>query len=79
MGTKKLKKNDTVYYGSFIFITLLISLTSFNLSDGLQIQLYNREHFAKLEYLSACLWSMSLVNVLNENEEQLAQWCYQQP
>lgn len=77
---RKIQKAQRQYFmGHSFFITLLIRLTSFNFSDCLQIQLHNREDFAKLEYLSACLWSMSLVKGLNENEEQLSQWRYQHP
>lgn len=46
---------DTVFYGSFIFITLLISLTSFHFSDCLQIQLHNREHLCQIG-MTVCLF-----------------------
>lgn len=63
---------DTVFYGSFIFITPLNSLTRFLFLRLLANTFTQQRTFAKLEYLSAYLWSMSLVKGLNENEEQLS-------
>lgn len=64
---------QTKYFtGHSFFITPLLSLTRFLFLRLLANTFTQQRTFAKLKYLSTYLWSMSLVEGLNENEEQLS-------